>query len=107
MINSFDRYRELSEDYTGPNGFLGFLIESFRNHEYIFLSSGLNSHYGYLHSLYNIAKAVIIKLNQSKNLKTIMDRFEPWNQFVMKDLQEYEETTGRTLGGKAPRKNNL
>jgi hypothetical protein len=78
LINSFDCYSELEDNYIGTEGFLAFLIETFRNHEFIFLASCNTNNYGYIHSLYNIAKAVIIKLDQSKSLKAVMSRFQPW-----------------------------
>ena len=103
LINSFDYYSALEANYTGADGFLAFLIETFRNHEFIFLASSNTScnisNYGYIHSLYNIAKAVIIKLNQSKSLKEVMSQFHPWEEFVLKDLQKYEALLDIDLGG--------
>lgn len=105
LINSFDRYTELEENYIGPDGFLGFLIETFRNHEFIFLASSSPScniiNYGYMQTLYNIARAVIIKLDQSKNLKAVMSRFKPWEDFILKDLQKFEAQMDIDLGGEA------
>lgn len=102
LINSFDRYSELEDNYTGVDGFLAFLIETFRSHDFIFLASASISNYGYIHSLYKIARAVIIKLDQSKILKAIMSQFKPWEEFVLDDLQKYESMMDVDLGGEPP-----
>lgn len=65
----------------------------------MFLNTGNLSNYGYIHYLYNIARAVCIKLKDSKTLYTTMQQFEPWQTFIMNDLQEYEKTLDIDLGG--------
>jgi hypothetical protein len=65
----------------------------------MFLTSGNLSNYGYIHYLYNIAQAVCIKLKQSQNLMTIMQKFEDWQEFLVNDLQGYEKRLDVDLGG--------
>lgn len=91
LVNSFESYVETEETYVGEKGFLGFLIMTFKNHDYMFLNSCKLSTYGYIHSLYNIATAICLKLQKSEDLRKIMRRFEPWERFVVDDLQEYEK----------------
>lgn len=38
VVNSFESYVESEDTYIGKNGFLGFLIETFKNHDYMFLN---------------------------------------------------------------------
>jgi len=38
IVNSFESYVESEETYIGQGGFLGFLIETFKNHDYMFLN---------------------------------------------------------------------
>jgi hypothetical protein len=38
IINSFENYKDIEDNYIGKKGFLGFLIETFKNHDYVFLN---------------------------------------------------------------------
>jgi hypothetical protein len=38
IVDKFESYTESEESYIGPNGFLGFLIETFKNQKYMFLN---------------------------------------------------------------------
>jgi hypothetical protein len=38
VVDKFDSYTESDESYIGSNGFLAFLIETFRNQKYMFLN---------------------------------------------------------------------
>lgn len=38
IVNSFESYAESEDTYIGEKGFLGFLIETFKNHDYMFLN---------------------------------------------------------------------
>ena len=72
IVNSFESYAESEDTYIGEKGFLGFLIETFKNHDYMFLNSCKLSTYGYIHYLYNIGTAICSKLQKSEDLRTIM-----------------------------------
>lgn len=51
-----------------------------------------------MHYLYGMAAAICAKLQKSENLRTVMTKFQPWQDFVLNDLQEYEKSLDEVLG---------
>lgn len=46
-----------------------------------------------MQAIYNISKDLAYTLNSTNQLVILLNEFEPWKKFIMKDLKLYEEKT--------------
>lgn len=87
-----DKSKKMSE------GFLAYLIQNFNKRQFVFLNTVkfttqgiLAIIVGNLYALYKISKTLAYSLNNSNQLTIFLNEFEPWRNFIINDLKNYEQ----------------
>ena len=84
-------FEEIQEARDISSGFLGVLVEMFRNSVFMFLESGKRASYGDRHVIYTLSKIITNQFVVHGDIKSIYQKFPLWKQFVNSDLSRYHD----------------
>lgn len=77
-----------SENFS--ENLLGIIVASFRNSHHYFLMTMNSCKQGDQHFLFQLGKFISGTLSQRNDLKTVMEKYPVWKEFIHKDLKSYE-----------------